>query len=448
MNWTISLKIKDVESLYIETFKVLFKNLPESPCLKQNQAMIQRLSYLSPLLKSLLWPYLKELHLEELRKLLNKVCWEDWPDKIITKTITISELEKIDLLPVRESIIQLSNKAYHEDFLTNKLKEIKSNWSIKSIPTDILTEKNGVTCLGDLRDFLEELEDTLQTIWKILSNKHVTIIQRDTEEFQKNLLKVNDIVESLKKLQQRWILYDDLFSWPDLKKQMGNEFATFENSSKMLLNIFKKIEVKNHALSVWRIPQIDDHILKITANQTILQTNIELHLNNKRQSFYRLYLLSDQELVDILANFYKNLNIFNTYLGKMFDSVNSIRLNEGIGETFINAIISNNQEIIQFDDIPFSAKESLEETLELLQGMMRMKIKDLIVKKHDEILIGSKEEKFETFDLEKFVKDNVMQCSLLAFECFWMNFIYNCVSKQDDEFLGGISNMIIYRNPI
>jgi hypothetical protein len=408
--------------------------------------MIQRLGMISPILKSLVSPYLKESHLEELRSILSKVCYAESTDKIIYRTITFNELEKIDLSSVRELIISLSNKAYHEDFLTNKMKEIKAKWSTKSIPTEVITEKGNSTCLGDLTEFTAELEDTLETIYKILSNKHVAIIERECEEFLKNLLRVNDIVDNLKKLQQRWMLYDDLFSSPDMKKQMGGEFQTFENSSKTLLNIFKKIELKNHALSVWRIPQIDDHILKITAGQNILQANIEMHLNSKRQAFCRLYLLSDEELLDILANFYKNLNVFNSYLNKMFDSVHMIRINEDQGETFINAIVSQNHELVQFDNIPFSAKESLEETLELLQTMMKGKMKELITKRYEEISQGAKEEKFETFDLEKFVKENVLQCSMVAFEAFWMSFIHGCISKQDDEFISGINSMVLYRN--
>ena len=147
---------------------------------------------------------------------------------------------------------------------------------------------------------------------------------------------------------------------------MPTEASQFDVSSKMLLAIFKKIEMKNAATNLWRIPQIDDHLLKVSNSFEQLQVAVEGHLDYKRQKFYRLYLLTNEEMLDMLANYYKNVNVFNTYISKMFDSVSSIKLVEEAGDHFIVALVSYNGEALTFPNIAFQSKGSLEEVMDQL----------------------------------------------------------------------------------
>ena len=69
-------------------------------------------------------------------------------------------------------------------------------------------------------------------------------------------------------------------------------------------------------------------------------------------------------MLDMLANYYKNVGVFNTYISKMFDSVSSIKLVEESGDHFINALVSYNGETLTFPNIAFQSKGSLEEVMD------------------------------------------------------------------------------------
>ena len=352
--------------------------------------------------------------------------------------VSLADLESINIDAVRQEAISVSIKAYHEDFLTNLLKEVKNRWANMVVPVGPIDTKPDITALGELKEFMEVLEDSQQTLNKILSNKHVGIILRETTDLQKGLARIEDLVGRLAKLQLRFVFFDDLLFSADIKKQMPTEASTFEVAAKLLLGVFKKVEMKNSAMGIWKIPQIEDHIMKVTNYFDQLQTNVEALLDVKRQKFCRLYLLTNEEMLDLLANFYKNMGVFNAYLGKMFDSVASIRIFEDAGEHFINAIVSLNGEAITFPNIHFHSKGSLEDVMDQLLQVMKAKIKELIFKRNDDIIEATKNIKLELFELDKYCRDNILQPSLLAFDFFLQQLVVNSVGKGEDGLLDNV----------
>ena len=418
--------------------KSLVKNLPPSSCLAFISGEFKKLGHVSPLIKAIVSPYLRDSHLEELKKVYARIASPEVTAAILAGSITVGEVERLEVEQVRNEVIAVANKAYHEDFLTNKLKELKVEWAAMQVPMGPMEQRTEFVGMVGVPEFNEKLEDALQTISKILSNKHVTLMQREAEDFQKNLAKIQDIVDRLAQLQAKFLFFDDLFLSPDLKKHLSNESIVFENASKLLLALYRRVESRSNAMGIWRTQQLEDHLAKVTAAFDQLQVNVESHLVQKRQRFGRLYLLTNEEMLDLMGNFYKNTSVFNAYLNKMFDSVSAIKVIEDMGESAICGIVSPNGELMQFSEIPFNSKGALEEVLEQLQTVMKTKIKELIFKRFDELVEGTKNIRLEEFEIDKFAKDNLLQSSLLSVDYFFGQLIVNSVGKGEDGFLDSV----------
>ena len=443
----VKLKIDEIDQFVgvkEQILKSLLKNLPESPCLTSIAEQMKKLSQLSPFMKALVSPYLKENHKEELRKIYQRVCSGETIVMMSSGLVTLAALERLQTDKIRAEVISMSLRAYHEDFLTSKLKELKEKWNHAEVPMDPIEKRTELMGLGNLKKYHEDFADTMQTISKILSNKHVNIIQREAEEFEKNLRRANTIIVRTESLQQRLVFFEDLFGAPDIKKHMVTESVLFDNSSKLLLGVLKRIENRTAVMGIWRVSQIEDHIGKVMTNFDTLQVQVEAHLAAKRQRFSRLYLLNDEELLDLMAQFYKNVNVFNTYLGKMFQAISSIKLVEDNSDHYINGIVSPNGEMVQFAEIPFQSKGALEEVMEQLLLVMRTKIKDLIFKRVEELMETMITTRLEKFELEKFAKENVLQPALIAMDYFLDQLIMSTVGKDEDQAMENILLSCLY----
>jgi hypothetical protein len=418
--------------------KSLLKHLPECTSLTHAAEELRSIEDFSPFYKSVLSPYLRESHFEELKKIYEQITDKERAELMVKGEVTLSQLSLLDMAKVRQDVIGIAVKAYHEDMLQTMLKELKGKWAKVVIPFMSLPHNPDIYGLGDLRSLLLDLEDGLHTLSKILANKYVSVILKETEEFLKVLTKVHDSVNKLNFVQQKYVFFDSMFMSPDMKKQMPTEGVAFDNAAKIFIAVLKKIETKPNALTVYRIPQFDDNLSKLQTAFEGLERNLDKHLSNKRQKFSRLYLMSDTELLDMLANFYKNVSVFNQYLGKMFDSVASVRVVEDGGDAHINGIFSDNLELLAFPDIAFHSKGALEDVVADLLAVMQAKVRESIFKKFDDLMEGTRMVDLEKFDLERFCKDSVMQSTLVSLDCYLGQLLVNSVGKGQDGFLESV----------
>lgn len=437
----VKLNISEIDNFIAKhqtTIKTLAKHLPECSRLTDTAAELQTLEQMSPMLKAMVSPYLKQSHIEELSAIYRKFGGESNIERLIEGKVAVGELQSMGLFDVRLDITAIAIRAYHEDYLSTMLRDLKKKWIKVSVPFGPLEQNPDITGITQLNIFYGEVEEGAEILNKILSNKYAKIIFKETEEFKKSIQRAEEIVSKLYGLQTKYCFFESLFASPDMKKQMPTEGQAFDNAAKLFLTNLKKVELKNNALGLHRIHQLEDNIAKLTVAFDSMSATLEKHLDEKRQTFCRLYLLSDSELLDLLSNFYKNVTVFNKYLSKMFDSVATLRVVDDSGEYIINGLQSANNEVIPFEDSPFHSRGSLEEVLEQILNVMRTKIKQLIFKRYNELVDSTRSIDLEKFDFEKPVKDNLNQCTMVSVESYFSQLLINSIGKGEDGFVDSV----------
>lgn len=420
------------------TIKTLSKHLPDCDRLSRTTEDLASLEQMSPVLKAMISPYLKASHIDELTEVYNRYAGGSTIEKLIEGNIAVAELEKVRIFDARQDITSISIRAYHEDYLSTMLKDLKRKWTKVNVlfgPLEMNPEITGITSLSS---FNAEVEEGTEILNKILSNKYAKIIFKETEEFRLSIQRADEIVKKLYGLQTKYSFFDELFASPDMKKQMMTEGQAFDNAAKLFLANLKKVELKSHALGLHRIHQLEDTLSKLSVAFDGMSSNLENHLNEKRQKFCRLYLMSDSELLDLLSNFYKNVNVFNKYLSKMFDSISSLRVVEDNGEYIINGLQSVNNEVINFEDAPFYSRGSLEEVLDQILTVMRTKMKQLIFKRYNELIESTRSVDIEKYDFERPAKENLNQCTAVSIESYFSQLLINSIGKGEDGFVDSV----------
>jgi len=112
-------------------------------------------------------------------------------------------------------------------------------------------------------------------------------------------------------------------------------------------------------------PNTLDQLINNNAILDEVEKRLKDYMELKRGSFPRFYFLSDDELIDILANS-TNLDIIQGHLKTCFDNIVRIEIEEGIE---IKAMHSNEKECVEFKK-PLKARGPVETWLMQLQDEM------------------------------------------------------------------------------
>ncbi len=103
------------------------------------------------------------------------------------------------------------------------------------------------------------------------------------------------------------------------------EAGNFANADKFLKGLMKKTMTKPSISRLLKVTNILTDLTKTLESLEEIEKKLEDYLEVKRRAFPRFYFISNDELVEILANS-ANINMIQKHINKLF---------EGIGQMLI-----------------------------------------------------------------------------------------------------------------
>uniref|UniRef100_A0A670K7B3 Dynein axonemal heavy chain 6 n=1 Tax=Podarcis muralis TaxID=64176 RepID=A0A670K7B3_PODMU len=142
----------------------------------------------------------------------------------------------------------------------------------------------------------------------IASSRYVGPLKARVDEWQKQLSLFSQTLEEWLTCQRNWLYLESIFSAPDIQRQLPAEAKMFLQVDKSWKEIMRKVN---------RLPNA------LRNNNALLdqiQKCLEAYLESKRVIFPRFYFLSNDELLEILAQT-RNPQAVQPHLRKCFDSI-------------------------------------------------------------------------------------------------------------------------------
>jgi len=144
----------------------------------------------------------------------------------------------------------------------------------------------------------------MMSVNSILSNKYVTKLQAEATQWNNWLLMVYETLDQWKECQRNWINLEKIFQSSELKKlpessQFENAQGRLKKSLKLLKN---KPVVKDFLKFNTKERTLEKEFRECNAAFDKIQKGIERYLEEKRNLFPRFYFITDETLLDILAN--------------------------------------------------------------------------------------------------------------------------------------------------
>ena len=337
------------------------KELPENPISKELKVLVDTFGKAVPIVQDLTAKTLLKTHWDAIKKLLG--CDFD----ITEPGFTLRSLLDLGAIKFQEEIHQIAVQASQEDALKKQLALIDEQW--KGVILTIKPYKYKDTyVLDETEIILNTLDESLANINTILGSRYIKVLLVEAEGWRNLLLHLQALLDEWIMYQKRWIYLENIFSGQDIKKQLANEAARFEGVDKFFKKVMQRAN-KNPNPNKF-IKSFGSNLLEHfkNHNKTLdeIEKMLEDYLETKRKAFPRFYFLSNDELLEILAN-QQQLDIIQQALRKCFDNLVRLNITENLD---ITAMFSSEGERVALHK-QIKIKDNVEIWLDTLQTNMR-----------------------------------------------------------------------------
>lgn len=335
------------------------KNLDPNPIAEKLKNLVNTFKEAMPVVKALSSDKLMESHWTQIKGLIKK----DFD--IADPSFNLKSLIDLGVNEFQEEIVAISIQAVQEHKLRGDLAELEEIWRTTYFTLEI-DPKTDVYLLSKLDDIFTILDESLASINMVLGSRFVKPLRSEAEQWKKWILTISEMVEEWQMCQNSWRYLETIFmKAADIKKNLPEETKKFEAVNKSFITLMAKTNKQANCLKIVKtlpFKTLDD--LKAN-NKSIdeIQKSLDDYMTLKRKLFPRFYFLSNDELLDILANSSEIL-VIQGHLKTCFD--NLVRIEVVDGET-IKGMYSNEKEFVVFHK-DVKARSPVEGWLENLQN--------------------------------------------------------------------------------
>ncbi|XP_074661680.1 dynein axonemal heavy chain 6-like [Tubulanus polymorphus] len=323
VDWTDAmLESLDPEELSTQTTKYgksvyqLEKGLPPNgvvPLLKERvEGMREKL----PILTDLRNPSLKPRHWEVIESTIGfKPTAED--------PLTLGKLVELNAFVHTEAIQEIAGQASSEASLESILKKVEDSWKTMEFVTIAHKDSKDVFIVGGTDEIQQLLDDSNINIATIASSRHVGPIKSRVDDWLKQLDLFGKTLDEWLTCQRNWLYLESIFSAPDIQRQLPAEAKMFMQVDKSYKEIMRKVNKVPLAIRAATQPGLLETFQNNNALLDQIQKCLEAYLESKRVVFPRFYFLSNDELLEILAQTRNPLAV-QPHLRKCFDAIASL----------------------------------------------------------------------------------------------------------------------------
>ena len=177
------------------------------------------------------------------------------------------------------------------------------------------------------------------------ASPYIKAVLNKANQLEAKIVLIQDTLEGWIKCQRGWMYLEPIFSSDDIKKKMPKEREKFETIDK---NWRAAMDQYFKEPMIWE--GIDSDKLKNEFDQSNrildqIQKSLSEYLETKRRFFPRFYFLSDEELLEILAQT-KDPETVQKHINKCFEAINALEFLNG---EEVVAMISAEKEKIKFN---------------------------------------------------------------------------------------------------
>ena len=259
--------------------------------------------------------------------------------------LSLQKLVEAGFLSHREELEAISKRAENQWNIDKKLGGITDK--IKQLQLELMPHKSGIHLIKTVEEIQQFLDEQLNLVQMLKSSPHIKNIMGKATSIETRLILIQDTLENWVKCQRGWLYLEPIFASEDIQWKLPMEQKKFEIINKffreLMENVAKEPQVfdNNDVLDLDKVNQeLEGHNRSLDQIQKALAD----YLETKRKDFARFYFLSDDELLEILAQT-KDPTAVQPHMSKCFEAINEVEFNKNME---VVAMISAEKEKVEF----------------------------------------------------------------------------------------------------
>ncbi|GBF88264.1 dynein heavy chain axonemal protein, partial [Raphidocelis subcapitata] len=343
-----ALDVPGVEEAVTRFHKAVAKmerGLPPNKLVPALRADVDQLRQLLPIVAALRNPALKERHWA---RVANAVA--------AAGGARLETLVDARALDARDAVLAASADASQEAALQEMLDKVVARWG--GIEFAVIPYKESKDAA---------LEDSLVAVSTMLASRYVAGIRPEVERVERQLATFSDTLDQWVQVQKSWMYMEPIFSAPDIQKQLPAESKAFDHVHRQLKEVMRRTMDRPNALQAASNPNLLESLQKIFETLETISKSLEDYLETKRIAFPRFYFLSNDELLEILA---QAKNAVQPHIGKCFDGIRRLDFGEDPKSTEVLAIVSGEGERVSLGKAAVKARGGVEQWLGAVEAGM------------------------------------------------------------------------------
>lgn len=355
--------------MYVKVAYQAQKQLPGNEAAELLQKEVEKFKLVLPVVSDLRSPSLQERHWNQIHQTLGFQMKGE-------KTLTLGKLIERNVMKHGEIISAIAVSAQQEAVLEDMLKKVTDAWATTEFEVKPYKESKDVFVLGSVEDVTVKLDDSIVTISTIMGSRFIGAIQDEVESWRKKLVTLQETLDEWLLVQKNWMYLENIFSAPDIQRQLPDASKIFSHVDNSWKAIMRRTNENPHVLTAGTFPGIKETLQQHNAHLDKIQKNLEDYLETKRMAFPRFYFLSNDELLEILAQS-KNPQAVQPHLRKCFENLVRLDFGDVPGSVDMIAMMSSENERVPLGK-NLKARGNVEDWLKALELSMKASIYKLM----------------------------------------------------------------------
>ncbi|XP_049715237.1 dynein axonemal heavy chain 2 isoform X5 [Elephas maximus indicus] len=340
--------------------------------IETTRSKIEQFKRTMPLIADLRNPALRDRHWDQVRDEIQREFDQE------SESFTLEQIVALGMDQHVEKIGEISASATKELAIELALQNIAKTWDV--IQLDIVPYKDkGHHRLRGTEEVFQALEDNQVSLSTMKASRFVKAFEKDVDNWERCLSLILEVIEMVLVVQRQWMYLENIFMGEDIRKQLPNESALFDEMNATWKSIMDRMSKDNNALRSTHHPGLLEKLIEMNTILEDIQKSLDMYLETKRHIFPRFYFLSNDDLLEILGQS-RNPEAVQPHLKKCFDNIKSLKIQKvGVPSSKWEAVgmFSGDGEYIDFLH-PVILEGPVESWLGEVERTMRVTLRDLL----------------------------------------------------------------------
>lgn len=265
-------------------------------------------------------PALRERHWKE----MSGIVGYDLTPNAGTTLRKIIQFDLEEKLPAFELISIAANKELQ---LHDNLQKMKSDW--KGVEFSLGKCRQGsfeMESIVDVDEIMELVDSQLTNAIALRGSTFVKPCKGEATEWSNTLERINETIQLVVVIQKNMLTLLPIFSIKSIYSELNKDFDVYEALKEQFNSFLQDIEKDSNVIEVAPRIGLLEALEIMSRKLEVILGNVNSYLDSKRLQFGRFFLISSQELFEIIADSEKIRDTPKNFY-KIFEGVSSLIFN-------------------------------------------------------------------------------------------------------------------------